>query len=145
MQTAYIYNFTKYTTWADNPAAPPMNICLLGTDLLAEQLVALEQKTIQSRAISVQVHPLITTVDNCDVLFVSQSQNGTLAEVLAHLNGKPTLTISDIPSFAQRGGMIELIRQGNKIRFIINMTAVNRAGLSISSRLLKLATVINGE
>lgn len=145
VQTAYIYNFTKYTSWPQSPASPPLNICLLGPDPLAEQLIALEQKQVQSRKISVQFHALPTEISTCDVLFISHSQDDALAEILAGMDGRPILSISDLPSFAQRGGMIELIRQDNKIRFIINMKAVNRAGLNISSRLLKLATVINGE
>jgi hypothetical protein len=52
------------------------------------------------------------------------------------------LTVSDIPQFSQRGGMIQFVLEGNRIRFEVNLTATRRAGLSLSSELLKVATAV---
>jgi hypothetical protein len=62
--------------------------------------------------------------------------------VLEVLAGSPVLTVADFESFARRGGMIELIKEGNKIRFAINVDAAKRHGFRISSKLLQLAEVI---
>jgi hypothetical protein len=49
------------------------------------------------------------------------------------------LTVSDIPQFAARGGMTQFVADGNRIRFIVNLAAAQRAGLGLSSELLKVA------
>jgi hypothetical protein len=54
------------------------------------------------------------------------------------------LTVSDAPRFAARGGMIEFVREGEHVRFTVNVDAAKRAGLSISSRLLRVARGIEG-
>jgi hypothetical protein len=62
--------------------------------------------------------------------------------MLPPLENAGVLTVSDIPQFARRGGMIELVLAGNKVRFEINVAATARAGLTLSSELLKLAVVV---
>ena len=49
------------------------------------------------------------------------------------------LTISDVPDFAAQGGMIGLKLRADRVRFDINQGASRRAGLVLSSQLLKLA------
>ena len=75
----------------------------------------------------------------CHVLFISRSENDRVEQILQNLQGRNILTVSDIPDFAARGGMIELFMEKNKIRMRINLSAVKAAGLNISSKLLRLA------
>jgi hypothetical protein len=57
----------------------------------------------------------------------------------------PMLTVSDTRGFAQAGGMIELERQASRVGLVINLESLSDNGLSVSSRLLRLARVINSE
>ena len=50
--------------------------------------------------------------------------------------------MADADGFAQQGGMVEFQRKANRIALIINTGAMHEAGLTASSRLLALATVI---
>ena len=53
------------------------------------------------------------------------------------------MTIGDSADFAGAGGMIGLINMDRKVRFQINVGAVHRSGLSISSQLLKIAILVD--
>ena len=66
-------------------------------------------------------------------------ENDRLDSVLQALQGRSILTVSDLPDFTSRGGMIELYMEKNKIRMRISLAVVKAAGLSISSKLLRLA------
>ena len=59
-----------------------------------------------------------------------------------YFRGKKMLTISDCDEFISSGGIIELFLIGSRVRFSINKTVADKEGLMISSRLLKLAEVI---
>jgi hypothetical protein len=50
------------------------------------------------------------------------------------------LTVSDIPSFTNSGGMIGFELIDNRVRFDVNLAAAEKAGLTLSSQLLKVAT-----
>jgi hypothetical protein len=58
------------------------------------------------------------------------------------LNKNAVLTVSDIPQFSQRQGMIQFVMEENRIRFEVNLTATQHAGLTLSSELLKVATAV---
>jgi hypothetical protein len=52
------------------------------------------------------------------------------------------LTVSDMSQFVKRGGMIQFVLEGKKVRFEVNLTATQHAGLTLSSELLKVATAV---
>ncbi len=49
------------------------------------------------------------------------------------------LTVGETPGFLEHGGIINLVEVQGRIRFEINQEAAKRAGLTVSSRLLRLA------
>jgi len=51
-------------------------------------------------------------------------------------------TVADQEGFAKAGGIANFFRAENRIRFEINPRAAQKAGLKISSRLLRLAKVV---
>ncbi len=79
---------------------------------------------------------------SCHVLYISSSENGRLKEILAAIDKAGVLTVSDIPQFSQRGGMIQFVEESNKIRFEVNLASAGAAGLTLSSELLKVAVTV---
>jgi hypothetical protein len=77
---------------------------------------------------------------NCHILFISASEKARLPEILAGLSGASVLTVSEMERFTEKEGMINFIRQGTKIRFQINEGAAKKVHLTISSKLLSLAS-----
>jgi hypothetical protein len=52
------------------------------------------------------------------------------------------LTIGDVDQFAELGGMINLTTEDKRIRFEVNVQAIERAGLKAGSQLLRLARIV---
>lgn len=76
---------------------------------------------------------------NCRILFISSSEESQLKQILVELEGTSVLTVSDLPQFSQRGGMVQFILDGKRVRFEVNLTPVEHAHLAMSSQLLKVA------
>ena len=79
---------------------------------------------------------------NCRVLFMNASKDAQLGNILSALGTSAILTVSDMPGFTRGGGMIQFVIDGNRVRFEINLAAAKRAGLNLSSQLLKLAIAV---
>ncbi len=62
-----------------------------------------------------------------------------MKEVLASLGATSVLTVSDLPRFRGVEEWCNSLERHNRIRFEVNATAVERAGLALSSELLKVA------
>jgi hypothetical protein len=73
------------------------------------------------------------------VVVVARSQEAHIAAVLATYCRAPVLTLSDIDRFANRGGVIGLVVDGDAIHFAVNRTAADEARLRVPAQLLYLA------
>ncbi len=143
-KAAYIYNFAKFTTWPSDKwhtTTPYVNLCTIGNSPLISKLKNLHGKKIQQRTLSVITASPADIPDNCHLLYIGHSTHRQLMQMLAMTSNKPILTISDFPSFTEKGGMIELNRSAGITRLYINLSAVEQSHLKLSSRLLIMAEI----
>jgi len=79
------------------------------------------------------------------MLYVAVSEQQRYPDLVKSARGQPVLTVSELPGFSDSGGIIEIFREHERIRFIINLGVARRAGLEISPNLLKLAVQVDQE
>jgi hypothetical protein len=147
IKAVMIYKLSLFTNWPEESfldALEPFRFCVLGNDPFGSYFNAIASRKVNQRDIVVTRLTKVTHARNCQVLFVSQSEENRLNRILAEIARLPILTVSDIDDFAQEGGIFQLKSFENTIRFEINMVRASQAGLSFSSRLLQLADTIIG-
>lgn len=145
IKAVFLYNFAKFVKWPSQSfenSTTPIILCILGKDPFGRLLKPIKDKTVKGKKIIVKYSPKIDGMEKCHVLFVGESEDKQLVRILAKVRDWNVLTVSDIENFSQRGGIIGLTRKEDKIHFEINIDASKRAGLSISSRLLKIARIV---
>jgi hypothetical protein len=146
VKAAYLYNFGRFVQWPDESGADrneSFEICVLGMDPFGQALDAtLAGGTIGGKSVAAKRITKPQDVDSCRILFISSSEESHLKEDLAALDKTRVLTVSDIPRFSERGGMIGFILDGNRVRFDVNLDSAQGAGLTLSSELLKVATSV---
>ena len=147
LKATFIYSFTKFTYW---PGQNDTNIddrqiytCVLGAHPFGREL---DQIAETQARFSVQYLRAGDSFSHCHVLFVSRSENTRLQEILLAAQDLPILTISDMDNFVESGGIIGLaLTRESTIRPVINLSACRRSNLRLSSKLLRLATVIDSQ
>jgi hypothetical protein len=143
---SFLLNFGRFTEWSPLvlPAGVPVRYCFAPGDAeLARDSASLEGQHIQGRAIKAITINRPSEVAGCQVLFLPTDLSTPLAPFLKAAEASGTLTVSDLPDFADKGGMIELVPMNGRYRFSVNLVAVKRAELFLSSNLLKLALTVN--
>lgn len=138
VKAAFIFNFVKFVEWPEMAEKKEIKVCFTGEKPLSGNLTLLEGRKAHNLVLKISSGS-VPPEDICDVLFLSASDRKSLSELLIFYSEKPVLTISDVPGFARSGGMIGLVVVDNKVRFEINLSAVNKSQLKISSQLLSLA------
>ena len=144
IKAAFIYNFAKYVTWPKETFVyknKPLVLGILGHNPFGRQINKIDGKLVHDRKLKVIAIKDYEQIKQCNMLYISPSESKNLDKIWPLLETEKILTISDMDNFAGVGGMIELIVKDDRIRFIINPQAAERAGLSISSQLLKLAII----
>lgn len=138
IKAAYLYNFTKFVDWPDKKGKA-IQICVTGDDSLGKLLEDLASKQGGQEKFTVISGSKINPTE-CQILYL----NGSNREVDTLLNSakeQNILTVSDNEHFSERGGIITLFWDNGKIRFEINLLAVSKTNLKISSKLLELAKI----
>jgi hypothetical protein len=149
IKAGFIFNFAKFVEWPASAFAQPDSpivIGILGTDpfgAIIDQIV--QDKKIGARGFVVKRLKWgsdVKDLRDCKILFVSASEKAHMDELLQIVKGLPVLTVGETPGFAERGGVIRFVLEDNRVRFEVNVEAAHQAELTISSRLLTLARII---
>jgi YfiR/HmsC-like len=148
LKAAFLFNFAQFVKWpaaSFGSADAPFNIGILGDDPFGAAL----EETVQGEAIDNHklrvVHGrTLDDLKDCELIFISKSEEDHLGEIIGQLDSKPILTVSDIDSFALSGGAIDFYLQDGRVRFEINPDSAQRKGLKISSQLLNLGRIVKG-
>jgi len=148
VKAAFLLNFTKFVEWpvsAFADAGSPVRICVTGEDPFGPTLDrTLEGESVNGRRVEAARLSPDGNLRNCHVLFISRSERESIPQIISDLRGSNVLTVSEAPGFADRGGVIEFVIEEGKVRFYINASAAEAAGLKLSSRLLRVASAVKG-
>lgn len=147
VKAAFIYNFIKFIQWPDEESdqRETIKIAIVGQDPFGNSFDPILEKTVKNKNIELvhfdsyeKIHDKEQLYD-CQVVFVSKSEQNHISGMLAGVQGRAILTISEIDGFADKGGMICFKNNDNKISFEINIGTMKTSNIKASSQLLKLA------
>ena len=141
LKTAFLYNFALFTEWPGEVGAT-LTLCIHGQDPFGEDLEELQGKAVGKRTLALQRKAGIDALKACQIVFVSSQGARPLARVLEELRDRPTLTVADTPGAARQGVMLNMAVVQNKVSFEANLQAARVARLTLSSKLLRLATEV---
>jgi hypothetical protein len=148
LKAVYLYNFLHFVKWPEKSeqagVTEPLVIGIVGMspfgDALADikaSLPAAKQKEIS--IISYGPYRQGMDLSRCHLLFISASEQRHFPAIVAGLRGKSVLTVADHDSFLAAGGMINLVKYKGKVRWEINRTPVQQAGLRLNAKLMDTA------
>src|SRR6266550_3555330 len=129
VNAAFLYNFVKFVEWPSTPGEPsaPIELCILGQDPFDGELQrVVNGKSVNGRPLAVRRISDKSAAPSCRILFVSASEAGHVAEIINAVKDSSVLTVSEISRFADRGGMINFLMDGQRVRFQINPVAAAR-------------------
>jgi hypothetical protein len=143
VKAAYLYSFTKFVEWPAGTfsgATDPMRLCILNDRQFQMQLNQVAaNKQIGGHPIIVVLVQDVKQSRNCQELFINSSQDQEVPQIIDSLRGSSVLTVGESNGFAEQGGMINFIMQGDHVQFQVNQRAALQAGLKMNSQLLSVA------
>jgi hypothetical protein len=147
VKAAFLYNIIQFVEWPRRPGkggGGRVSVCVFGDDDAFGSFVRTidGEKAGDNQTIVVRYSKRLAELRNCQVVFITSSERARVTEVVSALGKTPALTVGDTEGFAQKSVIVNFYEDNNKVRFEINIEAARRAGLRISSHLLKLARII---
>jgi len=160
VKAAYLLNFVRYAQWPEesfeSPTAPivvtQVGDCAVG-DVLPDVIGKAEPVnghplTLQ-RVVAPDAAPdreaFLRSIEGSHMLFVCPCAPEGVQAIAEHLRGGKVLTVGDAPDFADHGGMIGFVLRRDRIVFEANPNAIQASSVSISAKVLKLASIVGEE
>lgn len=143
IKAALILNIAKLVTWPAEDMAD-LTVCVLDEARFVTPLATIEGEVVQDRRVTVIEIQEVSAATGCQIVFIGAGAAARLDEVQEALFGHPTLTVGDVPDFAERGGAIGFTSRRNRVQLEINLETAEASGLRISSQLIRLARVVGG-
>jgi hypothetical protein len=146
LKAAFVYRFPQFVEWppASWTGREALEICVSQPNPFGSSLAEfVEGESLKGKRFVVRQVTAKGRIESCHVLFVAQPE-ATKSGLLARAASLPILTVGDSPRFLDLGGIINLRLVDRRVRFEINLAAADRAGLRLSSQLLRLAMTVRG-
>lgn len=149
IKAVFLFNFTQFVEWPAN-AFPeeqtPLVIGVLGQNPFGDFLdETVKGEKVKGHPLIVQRFRSIEEAQQCHILFINSDTNEQVEQALKVLKGRSVLTVGDEAGFARSGGMVRFFTENKKIRIRINLEAAKAADLTISSKLLRLAEIVDSK
>ena len=148
LKAAYVYNIAKFTRWPEYSLGKNMRLfklCLYGKGEVIEELKKLNGRPLSVHSMSIVDLEKESDFIQCHALYVSSSEKRRYRYVLSLVNVNSVLTISDDEKFLRQGGLVNLLEKQQKLRFEISRPLLSEIDLKMSSKLLKLALMSEGD
>jgi hypothetical protein len=149
VKAAFVFNFAKFVEWPSDTFKSEnasIIICVFGHDSFGSALdEIIRGQAINNRAVAARRISELPDLKSCQLVFVSSVEDKHLPEILGSLKGMSALVIGQGEGFAERGGGIQFFLEANKLRFAVNVDAIHRARLTVSSKLLALAKIVHDQ
>jgi len=145
LKSVFLYQFCRFMEWPQSAFSSPNDPLIIGIagddpfgSLLKE---AVEGETYHGRPIRIEHYRTPRDIKRCHILFVSRSLVDQMAEILAQTTGKNVVTVGETDGFLDRGGMIALTADRNRVHVRVNASSLRAANVDVSSKLLRVAEI----
>jgi hypothetical protein len=140
IRAAFFFNFLKFVTFpAESATAPIMLACVLSGDPFVQNFDELTGRSVGKQSVEAVVLSEVPRPDLCDALYFHPSYKGDVVRALEDLKRGHVLTVGESPGFLEAGGIINLVRHDDKVRFDVSLKNARESGLTVSARLIRVA------
>jgi hypothetical protein len=143
LKSAFIYNFATFIDW---PAGmgKSLTLCVAVPQEAMKYFSALEGKRVGNMVVTVRRLTQDDSAEGCRILFVAESESGSFEDWLSEVDDEQVLTVAESEAWLKKGVVIDLMIQDKRVVFDVNVDAARGEGITINSRLLRLARKVYG-
>lgn len=148
IKAVFLFKFASFVEWPAGTfadAGAPIVICVVGAESIARELEqAVSGRVVGGRPLQARRMPRPDAVANCHILFIGRGmERDRAAELLAQVQGRPVLTITDHGGDSVEGSIINFLDIDDRVRFDINRDWAELNGLQLRSQLLAVARQVS--
>ena len=140
IKSVAVLNFIRYSTWGGVP--DPLVVGVAGRQGFLDALRAtLQNKQISGHTVRVVGVKNAAEAQSCQLLYLATARVAEIQPFLSSPVVTHALTIGETDRFLDIGGAVNLYLTDGHIAFEASLDALDRAGITVSSNLLRVGQV----
>jgi hypothetical protein len=143
VKAALTFNFLKFVEWppdAPGHSGSTIEVCVYEEPLFARALRSMGDRPVGGKHVLVREASVADLAERCRVAFLGQSPPPA---VMLDLATRSVLTLGESAELAGHGHVIGFYIENDRVHFEIDLAAARRARLKLSSKVLRLARLVN--
>lgn len=142
LKSAVVLSFLRYSEWPRQAPDAPLTVGVAGRASLIEALRrTIDGKPVNSHAIRIVELNAAADPQCCNVVYVATGKAAEIKQTLLGPHSSHALTIGESDQFLDYGGAVNLLLIDGHMGFEVSLAAIDRTGVSISSKLLRFGQV----
>ncbi len=145
VKATYFFRLSNFFEWpaSDWPAeGKPLYACLIGRDPFRSALDFFDGKSVRGRRFTLRRLSNIQESMGCHLLYVGADDRSQIRSILFHIRNRSVLSVGDGVEFAHLGGSVAFVLENRRVRLALNPDAARRSGLTVSSKLLEVVSIV---
>ncbi len=143
LQAGLLYHFTKHIEWPMSKQSGDFVIGVLGNENLTLAVEGMaKNRTVGNQKIVVIHIKSPEDTSKCHIVYIQKFQSSQFNAVFAKIKPNHLLLITESEDGGKRGASINFITVGEKLKFELNRSSIDGAGLKVSNELVKLAVPV---
>lgn len=138
LKADFLSRFVDYVYWKDYSKNKPFKIAVLGESPITAALLT----TTKNKKMEIKEYKNLNDLGYCNILFVPYDSTIPIEKITSFFSSKPVLIVTEQLGSGKNGAHINFVYIENKLKFEVNIKAINRVGIGISSFLLKHAIIV---
>lgn len=154
LKAAFLYKFTIFLEWPEPAFSSPESPIIIG--VLGDKRLATStgeivvRREVRGRPFQVRSYSWIADIEpDIDLLYLAPTidDHDELQETFEKIRKKAphAFIVSEGEEAILHGAHLSFAMRNTRLKFLINLEAANRDHIRISSKLLRLATIVSGE
>ncbi len=144
--TVLTVNLARFSSWPKrsfDKYDPLLNLCVIGDNIVQDSFLKMNNKKINGKKVNIINVSRLRNLSICQLIYISEIERSVLTQILFELKNQPILTVGENLEFVKAGGMVGLEKTKRKMKLNINLPIIKQSEMSISSRILKLANIVD--
>jgi hypothetical protein len=138
LKAAFLYRFIDYVNWKDYSKNQFFKIAILEESPITAALLDMPK----NKKIDIKEYKNADDISFCHILFVPYNSTIPIETIISKFSGKPVLIVTESKGYGKKGAQVNFVIVDNKLKFEVNLKAINKSGIGISSFLLQHAIII---
>jgi hypothetical protein len=138
LKADFLIRFVDYVYWKNQSKNKPFKIAILEESPINTSLNAVQN----NKKIEVKEYKNLKDIGFCNILFVPYDCSVSIETIISNFSGKPVLIVTERSGFGKKGAHMNFVMMDNKLKFEVNLKAINKVGIGISSFLLQHAIIV---